>query len=681
MKAILIVDDRAENRAVLIAMLGHRGYRLFEASGGEEALEIARKENPDLVIADVLMPKMDGFEFVRQLRQEAAIAHTPVVFYTASYIEEESRQLANACGVQHIIVKPAEPEEVFKVVDLALGQSPQSSPPVVAPEFEREHLHLVTDKLAEKVEELEKLNEKLEEEIAERKGADERLHEQAGIIDRARDAIIVRDFTSDRITMWNRGAEHLYGWSAAEAIGRPMRELIFAEANDRATLLEQLVSTGEFHGEIKHQAKDGREVIVEARVTLIRNEEGAPRLVLGINTDITERKKLETQLIRAQRLESIGTLASGVAHDLNNVLAPILMCSEMLRTDHAGGDSGRLLALIEESARRGAAIVKQVLTFARGVEGERVMINASHLVQEMTDVAQRTFPKAIQITGRYPENLWSIKGDPTQLHQVLLNLSVNARDAMPAGGTITIDAENFVVDEHYASMTPEAKTGPHVQLRVSDTGSGISRAVIDRMFDPFFTTKEIGKGTGLGLSTVLGIVKSHGGFISVQSEIGSGTIFKILLPADQSGEIVRPPAVSFEPLSGGGELLLIVDDEPGMLQITRMILEKHNYRVLWANDGLEALAIIAQEKDPIEMVLTDIAMPYMDGLALIRAIKKMRPGMTFIASTGQEETHSAQLQALGVPSFLAKPYDTPTLLTTVRDALRRPPSIPPAAAS
>jgi len=460
-----------------------------------------------------------------------------------------------------------------------------------------------------------------------------------------------------------------------------MRELIFTDANDRAALLDKLVSTGEFHGEIKHQAKDGREVMVEARVTLIRNEEGVPRLVLGINTDITERKKLETQLFRAQRLESIGTLASGVAHDLNNVLAPILMCSEMLRTDQTGKDFGRLISLIEESARRGAAIVKQVLTFARGVEGERVLINATHLVQEITDVAQRTFPKAIQIIGRYPENLWSIKGDPTQLHQVLLNLSVNARDAMPAGGTITIEARNFAVDEHYASMTPEAKPGPHVLLRVSDTGSGISRRVIDKMFDPFFTTKEIGKGTGLGLSTVLGIVKSHGGFISVQSKIGSGTIFKVFLPAERSAGIVRAPEVPFESLHGSGEVLLIVDDEPGMLQITRMILEKHNYRVLCANDGIEALAIIAQEKDPISLVLTDIAMPYMDGVALIRAIKKMRPGMAFIASTGQEETHTAELQALGVPSFLTKPYDTPTLLTTVRDTLSRASSNPPDATS
>src|SRR5205807_1710815 len=212
------------------------------------------------------------------------------------------------------------------------------------------------------------------------------------------------------------------------------------------------------------------------------------------------------------RLESIGTLASGVAHDLNNILTPILMCAQTLRGDLADEDRQSAVSLIEESARRGASVVKQVLTFARGVEGERVLIKPVHLIEEMVDIARKTFPKSINVRGCYPENLWSIQGDPTQLHQVLLNLSVNARDAMPNGGSLNLAAENFTVDEHYAAMTPDAKPGPYVAVRVSDTGSGMLRATIDKIFDPFFTTKEIGKGTGLGLSTALGIIRSHDGF-------------------------------------------------------------------------------------------------------------------------------------------------------------------------
>ena len=295
----------------------------------------------------------------------------------------------------------------------------------------------------------------------------------------------------------------------------------------------------------------------------------------------------------------------------------------------------------------------------------------------MIDIAQNTFPKTIEILGRYTDDLWSIKCDPTQLHQVLLNLSVNARDAMPNGGSITIGAENFDVDEHYASMTLGAKPGPHVMFRVTDTGAGMSRATIDKIFDPFFTTKEVGKGTGLGLSTALGIVKSHGGFISVYSEIGRGTTFKIFLPAKVSEESSSNRKCPSESLNGNGEVILVIDDEPGVLQMTKMILEKRSYRVLTAEDGPAALAVIAQQAEPTKVVLTDMSMPFMDSVVLIRAIKKMKPATMFIASTGQgEQTRMGELESLGVRNFLTKPYDTQTLLTTVRDTLSGAPSNP-----
>jgi PAS domain S-box-containing protein len=507
--------------------------------------------------------------------------------------------------------------------------------------------------------------------ITERKRAEERLHEQADIINRAQDAIIIRDFNDQRVTFWNSGAERLYGWSAEEAIGQSIGELMYADPKDREGPLQTLLSAGEFRGELKQVTKDGREVIVDGRATIVRNPDGTPRSVLSINTDITGQKKLETQLLRAQRLESIGTLASGVAHDLNNILTPILICAETLRAGLGEEDRQSALLLIEESARRGAGVVKQVLTFARGIEGERVTINPRHLIEEMIDIARKTFPKSIEIGGRFLEDVRSIEGDPTQLHQVLLNLCVNARDAMPNGGSLTLAAENVDVDENYASMMPGAEIGPYVMLRVSDTGAGMPRATIDKIFDPFFTTKEIGKGTGLGLSTALGIVKSHGGLISVYSEIGAGTTFKLFLPAKVS-EDTSPKAEGIsELLSGHGELVLVVDDEPNILGVTKMVLEKHNYDILDAHDGPEALAIIAQQRDAIKVVLTDISMPYMDGVALIRTIKRMKPDARFIASTGQgEETRVAELESLGVTNFLTKPYDTGRLLETLDHALR-----------
>ncbi len=510
--------------------------------------------------------------------------------------------------------------------------------------------------------------------VTERKSAEVRLREQADIIDRAHDAIIIRNFEDQRIILWNKGAERLYGWSADEAIGKPTAELLYADLNDREGPLRILISTGEFHGELRQITKGGRELLVDARSTIVRDPEGIPRSVVSINTDITEQKKLEVQLLRSQRLESIGTLASGVAHDLNNVLTPILMCAEMLGDEKTEEGQAPLISMIAGSARRGEGIVKQVLTFARGIEGQRVTLNPRHLIEEVVDIARKTFPKAIEIKSRCPEDLWSIKGDPTQLHQVLLNLCVNARDSMPDGGSLVVAAENVDVDDGYAAMVPDATVGPHVLFNVSDTGAGMCRATVDRIFDPFFTTKAVGKGTGLGLSTALGIVKSHGGFLSVYSEIGEGTTFKVCLPAATSDEELQKAKAPLGPLQGNGELILVVDDEESIARITKMILEKNNYRVISASDGPEALAIFAQQMQSIRLVLTDLSMPFMDGMVLARALKKMKPDVSIIASTGQGEgANDSELEALGIAGLLTKPYDTGKLLQTLRHALAATP--------
>jgi PAS domain S-box-containing protein len=506
--------------------------------------------------------------------------------------------------------------------------------------------------------------------ITERKRAEGRLRQQARLLDLAHDAIMVRDM-EDRVEFWNHGAEELYGWTAAETQGRKASSFLYqdepaATAAARAAVLDN----GKWAGECRHNRKDGGTITVRSGWTLVRDELAAPKSILIINTDVTEQKNLETHLLRAQRLESMGTLASGVAHDLNNILTPILMCAEVLKGAPLQEDLPALISMIEESARRGANVVKQVLTFAGGIEGERVVIKPSHLIQEMIDIAQQTFPKMIEIIGRYPDDLWSIEGDPTQLHQVLLNLSVNARDAMPNGGSLTFGAENFNVDENHASMMPGAKAGPHVMLRVSDTGGGMPRALVDKIFDPFFTTKEVGKGTGLGLSTTLGIVKGHSGFISVYSEPGKGSTFKVFLPAAAIQEELAQSTTSIVPVQGNGELILVVDDEPNILGITKMILKKHKYNVVSANDGPEALAIFAQQMKSIRVVLTDLSMPYMDGVALVRSLKKMRSDLSIVASTGQgEQAGLAELLSLGVKNFLTKPYDVPKLLRTVHDAL------------
>ncbi len=513
--------------------------------------------------------------------------------------------------------------------------------------------------------------------ITERRQAEERVREQADIINLAPDAIVVRDLQG-QIQFWNQGAERLYGWTALEVDGRNVNDIYNDQLGPFHAASVALEKKGKWSGELQQRCKDGSTVTVDARWTLVRDEKGEPKSVLSINTDITERKDLEARFLRAQRVESIGALASGVAHDLNNILSPILMGTAVLRRNEMAKEDEMVLSTIETCAQRGADIVKQVLTFARGAEGARLLLQPAHLIEDMAKIATGTFPKAITVQTSYLQSLWPIEGDPTQLHQVLLNLCVNARDAMPAGGTLTIAAANFPVDEHYASMTPGAKAGPHVLLHVKDTGMGISRDIIDKIFDPFFTTKEHGHGTGLGLSTVIGIVKSHGGFLSVESEIGTGTSFKVYLPAKSDSTGTVPEGERPVAPRANGELLLIVDDEKLILHVARELLEGHGYQVVTAGDAPEALAIFALRKDDIKLVLTDLAMPLMDGIALIRTLQKMKPNVRVIASTGlgSPEHGARELPGLNVRACLAKPYNKETLLRTLHDALNDQPDKP-----
>lgn len=320
-----------------------------------------------------------------------------------------------------------------------------------------------------------------------------------------------------------------------------------------------MLEKASWSGEIRQVTKSGNEVVVSSRWTLVRDAEDHPSAVLAISTDITEKKRLESQFLRSQRMESIGTLAGGVAHDLNNILAPIMMSAPLLRQGLGPRETETLVHNIETSAQRGADIVKQLLAFARGMKGERVVINLRHMVEEMAKIVRDTFPKNITVQSKASRDLWPIVGDPTHVHQVLLNLCINARDAMPNGGSITIAAENMTVDEHYVNFEPDAKPGPYVVLRVTDTGIGIPQEILDKIFDPFFTTKEHGKGTGLGLSTVLGIAKSHNGFLNVHSEVGKGTAFSCFFPATPNAK-ADPRAEKKALPRGNGETNLVVDD-------------------------------------------------------------------------------------------------------------------------
>jgi len=505
--------------------------------------------------------------------------------------------------------------------------------------------------------------------ITERKRSEVKIAEQAAFLDLASDAIMVRDLQGT-LLFWNGAAERIYGWAREEVIGRSVLEVLHSDPKQLAEVNRLTISQGEWHGELQHLTKDRREITSEARSTLIRDNEGHPKSILAIITDITEKKKFEAQVIRSQRMDSIGTLAGGIAHDLNNILAPIMMSIDSLKMESPSPAATEILDTIKVSAQRGADIVRQVLFFARGVEGERVEVQPKHLLKDLESIIQNTFPKDIRLHIFVPNDIWTILGDPTQAQQILLNLCVNARDAMPSGGRLTVGVENFVVDEQYAATNIQAKAGRYVNISVTDSGMGVPKGILDKIFEPFFTTKELSKGTGLGLSTVMGIVKSHGGFINVYSEPGRGATFKVYLPAmKSSSEARKEQSGEFSLPRGNGETVLVVDDEAPIVIITSKTLEAFGYRVLSAANGADAVDVYVRHRNEIAVVLTDMAMPVMDGSTTIRVLMRIDPAIKIIAASGHNATAVAKASEAGVKHFLTKPYSAGNLLNTLRAIL------------
>lgn len=493
------------------------------------------------------------------------------------------------------------------------------------------------------------------------------LEERQALLDRARDAIFTLD-PDHRITYWNGGAEHVYGWSADEAVGRSARDLLFHDGDEFDALFESLVVAGEWSGDLRQPRNDGREVLVDSSWTLVRDASGEPTAVLAINTDVTERERIEQQFIRAQRLESLGTLAGGIAHDLNNVLAPTLMAVELLLADEDDADRRDTLEVVERSTRRGADMVRQVLSFARGVEAALGPIDVGGLLADVEGLIRETFPRNLAIAVIDRSGGAVVQGDRTQLEQVLVNLCVNARDAMPAGGALTVTAEVVEHDRADVERQPGARPGTYLALRVDDTGSGMSSEVRDKVFEPFFTTKEHGAGTGLGLSTVLAIVRSHGGFVDLTSDVGLGSSFTVHLPIDDSPSPTPAPAGD-DAVAHDGSLVLVVDDEEGIRTITRRTLEAVGYRVVTAADGDEAVRVFADHPD-VAVVLTDMMMPGMDGPDTVRALRAMRPDVPVVAATGLNVEGVADRAAeVGITTVIAKPYTAATVVAAVTEAL------------
>ena len=496
--------------------------------------------------------------------------------------------------------------------------------------------------------------------------AAEHIRQQARLIDQATDAIMVWDLDG-RVTFWNPAAEQLYGFTAGEALGLPLLAAISREPDEKLdAILAQVREAGRWHGEMRQKTKEGRPLVVLSRLTLLADAQATPTGILSVNHDLTDAKALEHRFLRSQRQEALGTLAGGIAHDLNNALAPILLGVDLLKAQYPGAPG--IVGLFDTSVRRAAAMIRQLLNFAKGTEGERSPVQINYLMREMEGIIESTFPKNITLKVACEKDLPSVVGDSTQMHQVLLNLCVNARDAMPQGGTLTLQATREEISVVKPGMPPNAKTGHYVSLVVRDTGTGIPQEIRECIFDPFFSTKSPGKGTGLGLSTVMGIIKGHDGFLEVSSKPGQGTTFAAFLPAD-STPLLPEPEVPAPLLSRGqGETILFVDDEPAVREIAREVLQRLNYRVVLASDGIGGLAGMAEHKEVLRAVITDYHMPVQDGIAFVAALRRTLPDIPVVVSSGRLDRETKEkFQSMNVSAFMDQPFTEAQLMEVLRD--------------
>ena len=478
------------------------------------------------------------------------------------------------------------------------------------------------------------------------------------------------------------GTEEFKGLEALELLqaGRPGTPFILVSGSIGEEQAREFVRKGAVDCVPKdHLDRLGRGILraqreQEAERARLRAEEALRSSEDGYRA-LLETVRNEAQSHWAQRMAGLGILAEGIAHDLNNIIAPITLAAQVLQLQHQDRETQTLLATIESSAQRGAEIVRQVLTFGQGLEGDRLLIQPRHLLKEMARVAKETFPKTIRIHRKLPEDLWTVAGDPAELRQVLHNLCVHAREAMAGGGSLWLTAENLTLTDQEANQTPAARPGRYVVLQVTDTGAGRPAAILDRLFEPNSSTGEQGEGANLGLSSALGIVRGHHGFIKVQSELGKGTTVKVFIPAAPAPQATPPPELARPAIPRGhSETVLVVDDDPGIRNLIRGLLIRHGYEALAAEDGTEAVAMIALRREGIQLVVTDVVMPFMDGVELVRALRKIAPELKVIAMSGmagvfEEGERAGELRKLNVQEFLPKPFAAARLLQAVHRVL------------
>jgi PAS domain S-box-containing protein len=634
-KVLLIEDDPFYAQALKDLMTAHK--ELFElelADGLTSGLKRLSEGEIDLVLLDLSLPDSDGMVTVRRVCDHSP--QIPVIVLTACDDEEIGLQAVQS-GAQDYLVKD---QIDFPLLRRAMRYAIERKRGELALRESQTKLQLIADSTPE--------------------------------------IIALFDLNERKLAYVNRQVQKILGYSPEQLQQTPLSSL--AHPDDLAKLAEiyrgmeslKLGEVIEAVYRVRHANGEWRWLSSEITV-LLHSEENGVLQALGATRDITEKKRLEDQFLRMQRLESIGALASGIAHDLNNWLAPIMLSLHTLQQRFTDANSQKWLSLIRKSAERSRDLIDQVLTFAKGTAGERAPLGTSNIIADVAKIVREVVPGNISLDLDLPENLWSVIGDATQVHQVMMNLCINARDAMPEGGNLLIAAANQVLGPGFDDdvwVSNGVKPGRFVQISVIDTGIGMTPELMDRAFEPFFTTKENGLGSGLGLSTALGIVRSHGGFINVSSSVGKGSQFRVYLPATENKPESLPDEKEEAPPAGHGELILVVDDEMEAREVTRATLEFSGYRTLGARDGQEALTLYSQHRDEIELVVTNFLLPHQDGVSLGGALRRLNPRLGIIVTSGlhsQEQIEAAN--RAGIRTILWKPYTAQQLLNAMANNL------------
>ncbi len=680
---ILIVDDREENLYLLESLFKANGHEIRQAVNGAEAVEIIQTSEVDLIISDILMPVMDGFQLCRKVKTDERFRTIPFIIYTATYTGPKDKDFAIKIGADRFVVKPCEPEVLMAAVNEVIASASRASsisdPPWIQ---EDEALKLYSERLVRK---LEQKMLQAELEITKRQEAEDALKESEEklrrITESAQDAIIMMDNLGN-VSFWNESAERIFGYSNQEIMGKNLHTILTPERFHDTYLkpISYFKETGKGSHlnkvtELAGKKKDGTEFPIELSLSGV--EIHGRWHAIGIVRDITDRKRseaeqkeMEKKLQQNQRMEAIGTLAGGIAHDFNNILFPILGYAEMLLEDASADSSFKEnLNQIHTSALRARELVKQILTFSRQERNELMLMKIQPIVKEALKLIRSTIPTTIDIKQDINPDCGIIKADPTQIHQIVMNLATNAYHAMEEnGGELKVSLKEMefgTLDPINLNMAP----GVYACLTIADTGVGMDKNVTNKIFDPFFTTKAKGKGTGMGLSVVHGIVTTMGGAIHVYSEPGKGSEFHVYMPVEKSLS-EKQATTSKAQIQGGTEQILLVDDEEAILTMEKRMLERLGYQVTSLTSSLEALEAFRDNPDKFDLVITDMAMPNMPGDKLAVELIKIRPDIPVLICTGFSENMSEENAAsIGIKGFLMKPIVMKDLAQKIREVL------------